>query len=73
MITEVEFTKILLDKYGQLVSGDDLVKSLGYKTSDAFRQSNHQGTLPIPVFKIKNRRGYYASVKDLAEWLLSQR
>jgi hypothetical protein len=73
VISELDFVNILVDKYGPLISGDDLVKTLGYKSADAFRQSKHQGTLPIRVFKIKNRRGYFASVIDIADWLQSQR
>jgi hypothetical protein len=29
--------------------------------------------VPVPVFSIKNRRGKYALVKDVASWLAQQR
>ena len=73
MISELEFVNILVDKYGPIVSGDDLVESLGYKSPNAFRQAKHQGTVPIKIFKIENRRGYHALVMDVANWLLSQK
>lgn len=63
----------LLKLYGPVVTGDNLWKSLGYVSKDAFRQSIARGTLPVKIFNIENRRGKYALVKDIAEWLARQR
>lgn len=63
----------LLDKYGQMVGGKDLQKSLGYRSGDAFRQAVSRNTVPIPIFPIDNRRGRFALVCDIAKWLAEQR
>lgn len=68
-----ELTKLLIQRYGPLITGENLVQALGYRSADAFRQSKYQNTVPIRIFKIKNRRGYYALVTDLSDWLISQR
>lgn len=63
----------LLDKYGPLISNDDLRQALGFVSMDAFRQALARKTMPIPVFPLPNRRGKYALVKDVATWLSLQR
>ena len=63
----------LFDRHGPLLADDALRIALGYKTTDAFRQDLTRKTVPVPVFSIKNRRGKYALVKDVASWLAQQR
>lgn len=63
----------LFDRHGPLLADDALRIALGYKTTDAFRQALTRKTVPVPVFSIKNRRGKYALVKDVASWLAQQR
>jgi len=68
-----ELEKDLLDQYGPMLFGDLLRKALGYRSMDALRQSVCRGTVPVPLFTIKNRRGKFALVKDIAVWLAQQR
>jgi hypothetical protein len=56
-----------------LVSNEELREALGYSTMDAFRQALARRTVPVPVFSLPNRRGKYALVKDVADWLATQR
>lgn len=60
-------------KYGFMVSGEELSQILGYPTRAAFRQAIVRGTVPIPVFKLPNRRGRFALVKDISLFLVAQR
>ncbi|WP_218417909.1 hypothetical protein [Alteromonas lipotrueae] len=55
-----------------VVTGDDLMKALGYKTSDAFRQAIARGTLPVNIFTIDKRRGRFALTADVAAWLAKE-
>jgi len=55
-----------------MLSGEALQRSMGYRTTDALRQAILRGTIPIKTFKIENRRGQYALVKDIAQWLAEQ-
>ncbi|NQD37655.1 hypothetical protein HPT27_11520 [Permianibacter sp. IMCC34836] len=63
----------LVRRYGELISGDDLRKHLGYASPAAFRQAICRGVVPIPVFTLPNRRGRYAWVRDLVNWLIQVR
>ena len=63
----------LLEKHGPMIANDDLRIALGYPTMDAFRQALSRKTVPVPVFALEKRRGKFALVKDVAEWLAAQR
>lgn len=63
----------LLRMYGPLLTGESLHRSLGYVSKDAFRQSVMRKTVPVTLFNIDNRRGWYALSKDVAHHLAEQR
>ena len=62
----------LIERFGTVLGSKILAKTLGYASIDALRQSIVRRTNPIPVFKLPNRRGYFALTKDVAEWLAAQ-
>lgn len=66
---EADFLKLYRSP---MISGNDLQKALGYRTPEALRQSITRKTVPVKVFKIENRRGYFGLVKDIALWLARQ-
>lgn len=68
---EKEIFEDLKNKYGFLMSGNDVAKQLGFKTTEAFRQAICRNKLSIPVFTIPNRKGKFAYSKDVAQWLAS--
>lgn len=59
----------LLNQYGPLIGGHNLIRALGYTTGTAFRQAIQRKQLPIKVFELPNRRGRFAFTADLAAWL----
>lgn len=63
----------LMEMYGPLLTGDALRKSLGYPSMAALRQAVARGKAPVPMFKLKDRRGKFALAKDVAYWLAEQR
>lgn len=63
----------LLRLYGPVLSGTNLTKSLGYVSREAFRQSIVRKTVPVPIFKMDGRRGYFALTKDVARYLAKAR
>jgi hypothetical protein len=65
----LELEKDLTTKYGVILSSSVLVQILGYSNPEAFRQSLSRKTIPIPIFKIQNRRGHFALAKDVAMWI----
>ena len=62
----------LIQRFGTLLSSSALAKALGYSSVDALRQAIARETVPVPVFKLPNRRGYFAFGKDVAYWLAQQ-
>lgn len=61
--------KNLLARFGTiLIGGDDLRRALGYPSQDALRQAITRKKVPIPLFKVANRRGQFALIRDVAEW-----
>ena len=54
---------------GFILGGEELRAALGYRTIHALRQAIVRDIVPVPVFSMKNRRGKYALVKDIALYL----
>lgn len=75
--TQISLTKeiedALLRIHGPMLSGDSLRTALGYPSMEAFRQALSRDSVPVPVFSIKQRRGKFALVRDVAQWLAKQR
>ncbi len=63
----------LVNRYGPILSGQQLVTVLAYPSLAAFRQAVTRGTVPVPVFSIEKRRGKYALAKDVARWMAEKR
>lgn len=63
----------LFDRYGPLLPSAALPRILGYPTASAFRQAVARGTVPVPVFKIPTRRGWFALASEVATWLAACR
>lgn len=63
----------LTERYGPVLPSSVLVRVLGYSSADAFRQSLARRTVPVPVFRMPNRRGHFALTRDVAQWLANQR
>lgn len=52
-----------------LMCRESLRKALGFSSAEAFRTAVHSGRLPVPVFKIPGRQGWFARSTDVAAWL----
>lgn len=72
-ILEKQLVTDLERRYGALISGENLRLILGYPSLAAFRQAHSRGVLPIPVFAIAHRKGKFALVRDVAQWLAKVR
>lgn len=68
-----ELEKRLEREGGPMLSGDNLRRALGFRSMEALRQAISRGTVPVPVFPLKNRRGKFAFASDVARWLAEQR
>lgn len=59
----------MASRFGLLVGGRTLWKSLGYQTATAFHKAVARGTVPIPVFELPHRQGKFALAEDLDVWI----
>lgn len=59
----------LIRLYGPVVGSKDISRILGYASPDAFRKARSRETIPIKVFRLHGRRGYFASTSEIAHWL----
>lgn len=59
----------LLECYGPMVGGPELIKLLGFKTYTAFYRTWRAGDLGVQVFHIPGRRGLFALTQDVAAWM----
>jgi hypothetical protein len=62
----------LIERFGTLLGSSALAKTLGHSSVTALRQSIARNTVPVTVFKLPKRRGYFAFAKDVAVWLAQQ-
>lgn len=61
--------EFLLNRYGPLLGGNELVSILGFKTKAAFYRSIRMNTLGVEVFNIAGRKGKFALTENVANWL----
>lgn len=59
----------LLAAHGELITGDDLRRVLGYGSERSFSRAIKEGSVPIPLVRIPGRRGRFARTHDVAKWL----
>lgn len=59
----------LVSSWGDLIGPDVLWRELGYRNAAALRTARKRGLVPVTLFRIERRRGYYARSIDVASWL----
>lgn len=69
MPTTQDLESKILVGYGALLDSSQLAKLLGYPSTDAVRTARKRGKLPIPMFRLPNRKGWYANSTEVANWL----
>jgi hypothetical protein len=71
-LTLHDYQQRLLDQYGPLIGGPDLVRALGYRTQAAFDKARQEQRLGLHTFAIDGRRGRFAATDEFARWLWTQ-
>lgn len=59
----------LTQRYGQLLTLDEVAEVLRYPSVQAARKAHSRGQLPIRLFHIGPRRGLFASAGAMADYL----
>lgn len=55
--------------YGVLIPGKELSRLLGFSSTAALRRAHATGRLPIPMFQMEGRRGWFAHAGDVCAYL----
>lgn len=58
--------------YGGLVQAKDVSRLLSFSTTAALRRAHATGRLPIRLFQLDGRRGWFAHAVELSAYLRSQ-
>ena len=58
-------------EHGELISGRDLRKLLGYRDAGALGKAAQQAKAPVRLFKVAGRRDWFSLSVDVAGWLSS--
>ena len=66
---DASLRQLMLREYGAVVGGQDLRNVLGFKSTAAFGHAVRSGHLSLRFFKLPGRRGRFALVSDVADWL----
>jgi hypothetical protein len=59
----------LLQEHGPVLSAGATAKLMGFRSVDALRQARRSNRLPVQMFMIEGRRGWFSSTQDVAAWL----
>lgn len=52
-----------------VLSGAETARLLGFPTTEALYKARQAGRLPIDMFRLPGRRGWFASTPAVREWL----
>jgi len=61
----------ILEKYGQLLTLEEVAEVLRYSSVDAVRQASSRGTLPVTLKRFPGRRATFVLAEDVIECLES--
>lgn len=56
-------------QHGELMDGRALATLFKFGSSRSFRRAAQKGGLPVSVFRVAGRRGWFARTRDVANWL----
>lgn len=60
---------MLVRECGAVLDTATTARLMGYRSVEALRQARLQKRLPIEMFRIPHRRGWFASADAVARWL----
>lgn len=61
------FLKQMLDRYGPVMPDHELSTLMGFKSAQTLRRSIAKGAIPLKVFQIGDKRGYFALTEEVAK------
>lgn len=68
-LRESDFLRDLRHLHGDLMDGKALAGLLKFGSDRSFRRAAAKGTLPVSVFRVKGRSGWFVTTRDVAAWM----
>lgn len=62
-----EIRSSIRNKYGELLTLEEVAELFKYRTVGAVRKAHSRGTLPVALYRFPNRTGYYAKANEAAK------
>ena len=69
--TKNHMAEEMIARYGETMRGSDLFRALGFRTYSGFYKANKNNKLPVRVFALPGRRGYFALTVAVAQFLIT--
>lgn len=60
---------LLVKAHGWILTAAVTAKYLGFPSTDALRVARKRGQVPIPMFHVEGRSGWFSASRDVASWL----
>lgn len=60
----------LIAEHGELMGSEPLMKIFKFTCARSFRRAATNGALPVNVFRMTGRWGWFARTRDVATWLV---
>ena len=54
---------------GSLLGGEPLRRALGFTSGEAFRAAVRTGRIPVRLFKVERRKGWFAQAEEVTSYL----
>jgi hypothetical protein len=67
--TVTERLVYLRDRYGEILTLEEVAEVFRFKTVAAARKAHERKTLPVALYRFKGRSGYFARAPEVAESL----
>lgn len=64
-----ELVEQWIARFGELMAAPALAELFKFGSLRSFRRAAAAGSLPVPVFRVAGRRGWFARTRDAAAWL----
>jgi hypothetical protein len=70
-LSEADVRSYLLERYGLVIGGKDLLRILAFPTAAAFQKAVNRGTIGVETFFIRGRKGRFAHTEAVARWFVT--
>ena len=67
----VPLATLLLREYGAVLTSAKTARLLGYRSTRALAKASERGQLPVEMFLLQGRHGWFAQTSEVEAWLLS--